>query len=43
MKGFRKGLLEGLRTERPRRPLSKEEKKKLARLLAKARTAGDGF
>jgi len=39
MKGFRAGLLEGLRAEKPKKPLTKKERKKLQRLLAKQRAS----
>lgn len=39
MKGFRAGLHAGLRAEKPKKPLSKKEKDKLRKLLAKQKVS----
>lgn len=39
MEGFRAGLKAGLKAEKPKKPLTEKERKKLARLLAKQRAS----
>ncbi len=39
MEGFRAGLLAGLRDERPKKPLTDKERKKLERLLKRKRAS----
>jgi len=39
MEGFRAGLMAGLRAEKPKKPLTKKERKKLAALLKKQRAS----
>ena len=43
MKGFRAGLRAGLRAERPKKPLTEKERKKLKRLLARKRASEGGY
>jgi len=43
MKGFRAGLLKGLRAERPKKPLTAKERKKLKRLLERQRASMGGY
>lgn len=43
MKGFRAGLHAGLRAERPRKPLTEKERKKLRALINKQRLSEDYY